>query len=217
MMSTLMHPQVLCSAVELTINQALSLNIHGLDQLKALEQKTLTVQLAEVKFPLSFTINQQMVLVTTLTERSDCTIVTSIKALMALKSAQQEQQALSITELIKQEKLDLQGDLKIAQQFAAIAESLEIDWQSEMAKHIGDIPTYKLAQLGKFIGNKLNFASQQIQADASEWLVHEKRLVVASNQLTDFKESVTDISQKTEHLAQRINTLLSKFSKSSEQ
>jgi len=216
-MRTLMHPQVLCSTVELTVNQALSLNIHGLDQLKTLEQKTLTVQLAEFNFPLSFTVNQKQVLVTTLTQHSNCTIVTSIKTLMALKSEQQNHQALSITEMIKQEKLDLQGDLKVAQQFAAIAESLEIDWQNELAKHIGDIPTYKLTQLGKFISNKISFANQQIQADASEWLVHEQRLVVASNQLSNFKESVIDLSQQTEHLAQRIDTLLSKFSQSSEQ
>ena len=210
-MKQLMHPQALCSALELLVNQALLLNIHGLDQLKPLQQKTLTVQLAELKFPLSFTVNQSKVLVTTLSEKSDCTIVTSIKTLIALKQDQQDQQELSITELIKQEKLDLQGDLKVAQQFSVIAESLEIDWQSECAKHIGDIPTYKLAQLGKFISNKLNFARQQIQADASEWLVHEQHLLVANHQLTDFSQNVTEVSKQTEHLAQRINTLLSKI------
>ena len=181
-----MFQQTLCSTIEFAVNQALALNINGNNVLSALEQKTLTILLTELGFPLSFSINENNVLVTSLTERSDCTVNTSVKTLLELKKEQQ------ITELIKQEKLDVQGDIKVAQLFANIAESLEIDWQSEIAKHIGDIPTYKLSQFGKSLAKKFNFATQQIQADASEWLVHEKRLVVTSSQLHDFSRQVSD-------------------------
>ena len=201
----LMPQQALCSALELAINQALTLNIKGVDLLSTLEQKTITILLTELGFPLSFSISADRVLVTSLTERSDCTIKTSIKTLLALKKQQQ------ITELIKQEKLDVQGDLKIAQQFAHIAESLEFDWQSELAKHIGDIPTYKLSQLGKNLAEKFNFATQQIQADASEWLVHEKRLLVTSSQLQSFSQQVTEISSQTNDIAERVQLLAKKI------
>jgi len=204
-----MPQQTLCSALEFLVNKALALNIDGASVLHALEQKTLTVILAELGFPLSFSINESTVLVTSLTERSDCTINTSIKTLIELKKEQQ------ITELIKQEKLDVQGDIKVAQQFANIAESLDIDWQSEIAKHIGDIPTYKLSKLGKNLAEKFNFASQQIQADASEWLVHEKRLVVTSSQITTFSQQVTNISQQTDAVSFRIQQLAQKIKPSS--
>jgi len=204
-----MPQQTLCSALEFVVNKALALNIDGASVLHALEQKTLTVMLAELGFPLSFSINESTVLVTSLTERSDCTINTSIKTLLELKKEQQ------ITELIKQEKLDVQGDIKVAQQFANIAESLDIDWQSEIAKHIGDIPTYKLSKLGKNLAEKFNFARQQIQADASEWLVHEKRLVVTSSQITNFSQQVTNISQQTDAVSFRIQQLAQKIKPSS--
>jgi len=204
----LMHQQTLCSAVEFAINQALALNINGVSVLHALEQKTLTILLAELGFPLSFSINESKVLVTGLTERSDCTINTSVKTLLELKKEQQ------ITELIKQDKLDVQGDIKVAQQFASIAESLDIDWQSEIAKHIGDIPTYKLSQLGKNLAKKFSFASQQIQADASEWLVHEKRLVVTSSQIEHFSQQVTEIAKQTEIVSARIQRLVQKITSS---
>ena len=203
-----MFQQTLCSTVEFAVNQALALNINGSHVLSALEQKTLTILLTELGFPLSFSINENKVLVTSLTERSDCTINTSVKTLLELKNEQQ------ITELIKQEKLDVQGDIKVAQLFANIAESLEIDWQSEIAKHIGDIPTYKLSQFGKSLARKFNFASQQIQADATEWLVHEKRLVVTSSQLHDFNRQVSDINQQTDIIAERIQRLADKASTS---
>jgi ubiquinone biosynthesis protein UbiJ len=201
MSKQLMAPQTLCSAIEFAVNQALALNIHGVKSLTILEQKTFTIQLSELGFPLSFSINDNKVLVTSLTERSDCTVNTSVKTLLALKKHQQ------ITELIKQEKLDVQGDIKVAQQFANIAESLEIDWQSELAKHIGDIPTYKLSQFGSGLVKKFNFASQQIQADASEWLVHEKRLVVTASQINHFSQQVNNLTSQTHDIAERIQKL----------
>lgn len=201
-----MFQQTLCSTVEFIVNQALALNINGNNVLSALEQKTLTILLTELGFPLSFSINENKVLVTSLTERSDCTIKTSAKTLLELKKEQQ------ITELIKQEKLDVQGDIKVAQLFANIAESLEIDWQSEIAKHIGDIPTYKLSQFGKNLAKKFNFATQQIQADASEWLVHEKRLVVTSSQIQCFSQQVLEISRQTDIISERIQRLAEKTS-----
>lgn len=203
-----MFQQTLCSTVEFAVNQALALNINGGNVLSALEEKTLTLVLTELGFPLSFSINENNVLVTSLTERSDCTIKTSVKTLLELKKEQQ------ITKLIKQEKLDVQGDIKVAQLFANITESLEIDWQSELAKHIGDIPTYKLTQFGKNLAKKFNFATQQIKADASEWLVHEKRLVVTSSQINNFSQQVIDIARQTDLISERIQKLADKASTS---
>jgi ubiquinone biosynthesis protein UbiJ len=199
-----MFQQTICSAVEFAINKALAFNINGNNVLSALEQKTLTLLLTELGFPLSFSINENKILVTSLTERSDCTIKTSVKTLLELKKEQQ------VTELIKQEKLDVQGDIKVAQLFANIAESLEIDWQSEIAKQIGDIPTYKLTQFGKNLAKKFTFVTQQIQADTSEWLVHEKRLVVTSSQMQNFGQQVSEVSRQTDTLSERIQQLAKK-------
>lgn len=195
-----MLQQVFSSSLELLINKTLSLNTSNVD-LSKLEQKTLTIVLSEFNFPISISVNNQKVIVSGLTERADCTIKTSIKTLQAIKAEQQ------ITELIKQDKLALTGDIKVAQQFASVAENLNIDWQSELATHIGDVPTYKLMQLGKKISNKVQFASKQISADASEYLVHEKRLVVTRSQLENFNQQVSQLTHQVDNIATRIEAL----------
>ncbi|MCO4799839.1 MAG: SCP2 sterol-binding domain-containing protein [Colwelliaceae bacterium] len=200
-----MHQQIFCAALEKVFNKALSLNIHGLSGLAPLEQKTLTVYLDEFAFPLSFSIDQQNILVTTLVERSDCQLKTSVSSLIELKKEQQ------ITELIKQEKLDILGDIKVAQQFASLFENLSIDWQSEFAEHIGDIPTYKLSQFSLWLREKINFAAEQIQADASEWLVHEKRLAVTKGQLLSFNQQVDDVANDVLMIEKKIERLLTKI------
>jgi len=205
-MSQLMHQQALCALLETTINKVLALNVDGLGALLPLEQKTLTVQLAELAFPLSFSVDQQQILVTSLTERSDCQLTSSIASLIALQKEQQ------ITELIKQDKLELSGDIKVAQQFSALFENLAIDWQSELAVHIGDIPTYKLSQFSLWLGDKVKFATKQISADASEWLVHEKRLVVTRSQINSFNRQVTTIDDEVQSLQARVERLADKLS-----
>ena len=198
----LMFAQALSAVVETLINQALVYNLHGTRALIALNEKTLTVKLAELGFPLNFSINAEKIHLTTGIVQSDCTLTTSIKTLIELKNQQK------LTELIKQDKLDIDGDIKIAQRFAAIAETLDIDWRSELAKRIGDIPTYKIGQLGKSLAKKSSFASEQIQADATEWLVHEKNMVVASGELSSFAQQVEQVTEQVDEVSQRINKLI---------
>lgn len=195
-----MLQQALTSSIELLINKVLSLNTSKVD-LKKLEQKTLTIILSELSFPISLSVDNNKVIVSGLTERADCTINTSIKTLQVLKAEQQ------LTELIKQDKLDLTGDIKVAQQFTHLAESLNIDWQSELAIHIGDMPTHKLVQLSKTIGKKFQFASKQIKADASEFLVHEKRLVVTRSQIEQFNQQVSQVNNQVDDISIRIEAL----------
>ncbi len=196
----LMLKQALSSALEKVINKALELNVNDNSALKTLEAKQLTLLLDELGFPLTFTVSSNQVLVTNLTD-SDCTVITSINTLKKLKASQQ------LTDYIKQDLLDIQGDLKIAQQYLNLAENLEIDWQNELAHYIGDIPTYQLSRVAHFAQTKLHFAKTQIQADLSEWLVHEKKLIVSASELNDFNGQVTQTVARFDKLQQRLEKL----------
>tara|TARA_R110000744_G_scaffold191581_2_gene310695 strand:+ start:216 stop:866 length:651 start_codon:yes stop_codon:yes gene_type:complete len=202
----LMFAQSVSALLETVINQFLRYNLHGTRALKPLAEKTLTVQLAELPFPLSFSVSDEKIHVTINDEHSDCCLITSISSLIELKKEQQ------LTDLIKNNKLDILGDLKVAQRFADIAQSLDIDWQSELAKRIGDIPTYKLGQLGQQLREKLSFASNQVQADAGEWLVHEKRLMITAAELSYFNRDVEQVVQQVATLSSRLDELINRVS-----
>ncbi len=193
----LMLKQALSAALEKAINKALKLNVNDSSAFNTLAGKQLTLLLEELGFPLTFTLNNKQVLVTTLAQ-GNCTVTTSISTLKKIKASQQ------LTEFIKQDLLDIQGDLKIAQQYLALAESIEIDWQSELANHIGDIPTYQLSRVANFAQKKLNFAKTQIQADLTEWLIHEQKLIVSSVELKQFNQQVAQTAEQFDVLQQRL-------------
>ena len=132
-------------------------------------------------------------------------ISTSLSTLIELKQSQQ------LTELIKQDKLDIQGELKTAQQFAQLFEALTIDWQSELAKHIGDLATYRLSQAAGFVKNKANFAKQQITEDFSQWLIYEKKLAVTDVELTLFRQDVEQSAEHVTSLTKRLDKLAAKL------
>ena len=92
-------------------------------------------------------------------------------------------------------------------------DNINIDWQSELAKHIGDIPTYQLGQLGQWLKNKGDFASKQISSDASEWLIHEKRLLVTQYELNQFYQAVDTIEQDYQQLSERLTRINSFINK----
>lgn len=207
MASELLLPQVATAAIELVINKALTLNGKPLS-FSTLTQKTLTLELTELSFPLSFSVSSQntptTITVTTLTANSDCTIQTSLQTLRKLKDNQ------SLTQLIKEDELDVVGDIKVAQKFATLAQSLEIDWQTELAKHLGDVPTHKLLHFGNKITKSLSATGKKIEADVTEYLVHEKRLVVPQSQINAFNLQVKGAADKVDALSQRIDKLLKK-------
>lgn len=200
----LMFAQALAAGLEALINKVLSLPSATL-ALAQLREKTLTLKLAELGFSLSFTVTSnpkdKIILVTGLTQSTDCTINTSIKTLLDIKAAQ------SITALIKQDKLDVIGDIKVAQAFATLIQGLAIDWPSELANYIGDVPTQKLTQLGHKLKSTLTHNKQQITADVCEYILHEQPLVVNKNQLEKFNQAVITVQQQTQNLEARIARL----------
>ena len=83
------------------LSSALALNLNANHDLVSLNEKTLTVTLAELGFPLCFNVMNNIVHVNGNNANSDCTINTSLKSLWQLKQSQQ------LTELIKQDKVIL--------------------------------------------------------------------------------------------------------------
>ena len=196
----LLVPQVLHIALETLINKSLLLSVEQ-PSLAHLEQKTLTLELSDFTSPISFTVASNKLLVHANTERSDCTIKTSLRSLQKLKVEQQ------LTSLIKEGELDFLGDIKVAQQFSAVVEQLNIDWQSELANYIGDVPAHQLLSLGHKVTGKAKVTVKAMHNDVFEYLIHEKRLVVTHSEINIFNQGVSQVSAKVELLSRSLNKL----------
>ena len=70
------------------------------------------------------------------------------------------------------------------------------------------MPTHKLLQFGNKVTKSLAATGKQLEADVSEYLVHEKRLVVTSSQLNAFNQMTKDVANQVDALSARIDKLI---------
>lgn len=196
-----MWQQSFCATFERVINYALKIGACDQSILSKLNEKSFHIILSDVSMPFIMHVSNNKILVSSIIAEHDCKLTTSLSTLRKVQAGS------SLTELIKKDQLDIDGDIKVAQQFAALFESIDIDIASEIAKYIGDIPTHKLSQLNNNLSNKVKFAKTQIEADATEWLVHEKKWLVSECEISQFSREVSDISNELEALASRIKQL----------
>lgn len=197
----LMPKQSLTAALEIIINKALSLDEQYLRSFQAIDGTSISIVLSELGFALSFYARDGQISVLADDLSTDCVIETSIKTLPKLT------QSKLLTSLIKSGELNIEGDPKIAQKYSALGEKLSIDWEQQLANKIGQVPTHKLLSMVNVIKQKLQFAEQQVSQDASEYLLHEKRLLVTKNQVTDFTLAVAVVEQQAQALEQRLKKL----------
>jgi len=205
-MNTFMHPQLFCSALEIIANQGLALSKSANNGLSNLANTSLLITLRELGFNIQLQVAGDKLLITSPAEKtSDCVITTSLSTLYKIKSEHQ------LTELIKQEQLDIEGNISIARQYATLIENIDIDWPAALENHIGDIATHKLLALAGNLSHKAKFVQKQISSDASEYFIHEKRLVVTKTELSELftqiyqcKQSVDTLEDKLTQLTQRL-------------
>ncbi|WP_394176233.1 ubiquinone biosynthesis accessory factor UbiJ [Thalassotalea litorea] len=194
-------PQLLCSALEKVINSALSLDPKQAITLSQMEQQALTLQLRELGFELSFLVAQEQVMVMSCRIEHSCYLATDFATLPKLTKPQ------LLPELIKQGAIEIEGDVQQAQRFAQLGQSLDIDWQQQIAQHIGDIPTHYLSRLVHNVKRKARFAQRQIEQDASEYLLYEQPVLVNQAVIKDFNGQVEQLASDTKAIEQRINQL----------
>lgn len=200
--NALLLPQLATTVIEALINQLLKLANTEPAQYQPLLDKVLVLDIKELKQPLSFSFAENQVLVGSQKQTFDAAIASDLATLRSLKTNPNQ-----LTELIKQDKLQLEGELKLVQQVASLAEQIDIDWQTELAKHIGDVASYQLFNIGSKIRDKLVWVKQQISQDSSEYLLHEQKLVVSQIEQANFTQQVQQLEQQVEQLNQRLNNI----------
>mgnify|MGYP003875393521 FL=1 len=202
-----MHHQALCALIEALLQEVSKRSLTQKLMQASLDGQSLSVHLSELNEPICFSFVENRVLVSAhLANDADCRIYLQLSTLPQLKNTE------NLTKLIKQEQLDVEGDLKVAQGFIAYLEGIDIDWRSEVASVIGDVTTFKLEQLVTSLKQKLSFAYDQISQDASEWMLHENRLIVTATELRLHHEAVTQCQTDVDKLAARIHSLHVKIS-----
>ncbi|WP_462156730.1 ubiquinone biosynthesis accessory factor UbiJ [Pseudoalteromonas sp. GB56] len=135
-------------------------------------------------------------------EHSDCFISADTDTLLKLKDPS------LLTQLIRQHKLDIEGDIHLAQAFSQAFSDLDIDWPEHWSNYIGDAPAQLLwQQLGK--GKQLFLQNQgKVDHIVITLLQDELKVAIHPLEVEQFTRQNRQLKSDMQMLEQRIDALL---------
>jgi ubiquinone biosynthesis accessory factor UbiJ len=198
--------QLLNTAIEKLLNQLLRLDPDSPRRLVPLAGKQLAVTLKEFPWPLIFAFSEQVDLLSgeQANENSppiDCHISLSLESLQAMQDSSQ------ISQLIKQDKLQLEGDIHVAQHFSALLKDLHIDWEEILSQYVGDVVAHQSFYSARTLFDQAQAKMTQFSAMFAEAAIEEKGLAAHPVAVDKFCAQVSELRSDTERLAARLARL----------
>lgn len=193
----------LVAVVERILNTALVLDSTLIAKLKPVTQQRLLIDIRDwqQQFVVVFT-GQNLHLYNTKETLYDCMISANIDTLMAL------QNPAMLTQLIRQDKLDLQGDLNIAQGYSNAFAAMDIDWPEHLSRYIGDAPAQQVWQLITQLKSQGDKTQLKLNNTITHLCQDELAVTIHPIELEQFKQHTRQLKGQVAQLEMRINQLL---------
>jgi ubiquinone biosynthesis protein UbiJ len=188
--------------IETAINKLHAIDDSAINKRKQFNGAVIQVDIKEIKRPLYFIIsNQQIDILTQYESAINCVIRLNISALIELQDNR------SLTKLIKNGKLDIEGDVQIAHQFAQLLTEMKIDWEEQLSKKVGDVLAHKICYAGKHAKKHIQKQCSQLEKQIAEFITKEFKLAPSGLEVAYFCDQVETLEIQQNELEKRINKL----------
>jgi ubiquinone biosynthesis protein UbiJ len=101
----------------------------------------------------------------------------------------------------------IHGDTELAHRFSEVLGGLDIDWEEQLSRYVGDIAAHELAGLARRVREHGGQTLTRLQSDLAEYLTEEARLLPAPDELERWIRGVEEARDSVERLAARIALL----------
>ena len=193
---------LLCaSSVETALLQLMQLNPQLQSEIQALNGKVIEIRLTQLPWPLYFICNDQILVLTHYEADPDVTLKSDLQTLAQIHKG------ASLTDLIKADKLQIDGDINVLQQFTGYLEKLEFDIIEPISKYIGDVPAHLLQTGFSQLRNKLKTVTKGTTEHLTELAIEEYQLAPHRIEYIHFCDQLEDLHSDTNALEQRIASL----------
>ncbi|WP_375321491.1 SCP2 domain-containing protein [Aliivibrio logei] len=171
-----------------------------------LKGKIIHVHLNEVNKDFYFIFSQQQVDILSKFEGEvDCYLALNLSVLPQLREQN------NITQLIKQDKLVLEGDLNLGQQFSALLTELKPDVEEKLSQYTGDIVAHTLVSGVKSSACWVKKQITRQTRHAAEVLTEEWKIAPAPLEIAHFCDQVFEVDTQLAELDARLTRLLNAY------
>ena len=198
-----MIPQFLVAIIEQAVNQVFRLDTSLHHSLQPTKHKTLLIEVRDWQQAFSLTYTGTQLFIFSSDERqADCIISTDLATLQQLSLANK------ITQLIRENKLDLDGDLHLAQTYSGAFSKINIDWEEHLSDYLGDAASHKLFRLITQTQQQASTSLKKCQSTLTALMQDELKVAIHPIELSQFKEQNRALKAQCAQLELRIDHLL---------
>ncbi|WP_394249550.1 SCP2 domain-containing protein [Vibrio profundi] len=171
-------------------------------RLSRLKGQVIQVNLKELNKTLTFVFSQQIDVLADYEGQPDCYLSLNLSVLPELREQS------NITQLIKQDKLVLEGDIQLAQKFAQLMTDCKPDIEEWLSRVTGDVVAHTLVQGLKNVGGFVSQQAGKHQSHFAQVLTEEWKIAPAPLEVAHFCDQVDDVKSATARLEAKLNRLL---------
>ncbi len=103
--------------------------------------------------------------------------------------------------------LHISGDIELGQRFQRILQAIDIDWEEQTARLVGDVPAHQLARAARAARAWGRHAVQTLGQDFTEYFQEESRLLAKRQAVETFLRAVDTLRADVDRLAKRLERL----------
>lgn len=195
-------PDAALAALEQALNGYLALDPEGAQRLAGLQGRVICIELAGFGTRLYLIPGPRDIqLCGDYAGAPDCVLRGSPLALARMgMTPRKEDQLFSGT-------VQIEGDTHLAQEFGDLIAGLEVDWEEQLARLIGDPVAYRVGSGVRAAGRWVGHTRQTLTLDLKEYLQEEGRLAPTRYEVQEFMHAVDTLRDDVERLAARIERI----------
>jgi len=195
-------PEILIATLESAFNRLLSLDPEAAAQLTELEGHIICLQLDGLNIQLYiFPSRDDVMILDDFDGEADTTIQGTPIALVKLGLATDKQ-----SEMFEGD-VKITGNLKLGRKFNRLFASLDIDWEEQLSKVVGDMAAHTIGNISRTLFSWHQRNEKSMRMNASEYLQEEIHYLPSQNQTDSFYDDVNRLRNDVARMEARLNKL----------
>ncbi|CAM3834916.1 SCP2 domain-containing protein [Vibrio aquimaris] len=190
------------AAVESSMNILVNDDPELVRRLSRLKGQVIQVHLRELNKTLTFVFSHKIDVLAAYEGEPDCYLSLNLASLSELREQS------NITQLIKQDKLTLEGDIQLAQKFSQLLSDCKPDIEEWLSRATGDVIAHNLVQSASGLREFAIRRAEKHTNHLAQVITEEWKLAPASLEVAHFCDQVDDVASWTARVEAKLNKLM---------
>ncbi len=192
-------PQFFTASLETALNNYLALDPEIMQRFADFEGRVIAIEILGLNETLYlFPGMDGFMVMSEFDGDADTTLSGTPVALAKLGMTDDATKALFTGEVI------ISGDTRLGHQFKKILSQLDIDWEEQLSKLVGDLTAHQIGNAARDFAKWFKRSTSSIQMDLGEYLQEEARMVATRPEIDRFVKEVDELRDAVERLEARI-------------